>query len=183
MALIGTPTDPVRSAVMVNNRSTDPGLLIARYVSGLRADGNVAAPPAASQANVELTGVRLGFLNGNRLTRGTRGIVIRDASGYTTASLRLRGNATSASSYEGILVAAAAPDTMVDSNSTRTAERGIVVGAAGRGVTISDNTSLDNRAVDCVDGTGSTRTSLRNTWTGNTGRTATPKGICTPTGT
>lgn len=75
VALIGIPTDPVRSAVMVNNRSTDPGLLIARYVSGLRADGNVAAPPAATRANVELTGVRLGFLNGNRLTRGTRGIV------------------------------------------------------------------------------------------------------------
>jgi hypothetical protein len=88
----------------------------------------------------------------------------------------VRKNKVANTELAGIAVSATgAGEYQVLANRSRNNTKfGIQFGPATAGGTVTGNTALDNGQFDCLDES----TGPKNTWTGNTGRTADPPAIC-----
>ena len=140
--------------------STSSALFVGGGNTGTTITGNTISGGDATGINV-VAEFYVGSLNqvseiaSNTITGRSNGIRIQPAT-EQSSSTRIADNVVRNSSNNGIWL------------------------ESGTGITVTGNRSLDSGAKDCVDTTtGAGTAGTANTWTGDTGRTSDPAGLCT----
>jgi hypothetical protein len=124
-------------------------------------------------------------ISGNTISGGNAtGIRIGNSFYQSEANSKItvRGNTvtTRSNGIQVIVSAGDLPSSTISNNVVRNSTNNGIWLAGGAGITVSGNRALDSGATDCVDETtGSGTAGTANSWTGDTGRTSDPAGLCT----
>ena len=186
VADINTAGGATGTVAITNNESVDgTTFVVLNNAPGAEITGNTITqtnPLAATGSAIFLSGASDGGVISDNVIDGGAGNGIRTSSGSPlTGAVTVTNNQVNARS-NGIAFQVAIQGTEISGNTvTNSTVNGIHLEVGATGVAVSGNTVNGSAAVDCRDdsaggGTGGTA----NEWTGNTGTTTQPEGLCTP---
>jgi parallel beta-helix repeat protein len=171
--------------VITNNTSTGSGNLVSLFLTdGAKISDNTITNSTGTAFFVD--GGNVGTtISGNTISGGNAtGIRIGNSFYQSEANSKItvRGNTvtTRSNGIQVIVSAGDLPSSTISNNVVRNSTNNGIWLAGGAGITVSGNRALDSGATDCVDETtGSGTAGTANSWTGDTGRTSDPAGLCT----
>lgn len=189
--LIAQTATTVDDLTVSGNRSVDNSSFVAIFHgTNVRVKGNITGDtnPADNEAQgsaIFIGGNTAGATVANNIVKNSpfHGIALR----MTASGLTVQGNKIRNAILDGISVTTSTPGaaTITANDVKYSGQNGIALRDSTTGNTITGNTSVLNSVsdVDCSDETlGEATAGTANTWTGNTGATSYPPGLCTSPG-